>query len=38
MVENHRSGLLWRLFMSCPEVRNGLDRLGFEIGATGAEA
>ncbi len=29
MIENHRSGLLWRLFMSCPEVRNGLRRLGF---------
>jgi len=29
MIENHRSGLLWRLFMSCPEIRRGLDRLGF---------
>jgi len=29
MIENHRSGLLWRLFMSCAEVRRGLDRLGF---------
>jgi hypothetical protein len=29
MLENHCSGLLWRLFMSCPEVRRGLDRLGF---------
>ena len=29
MIENYRSGLLWRLFMSCPEVQNGLDRLGF---------
>ncbi|MHB2169990.1 glucoamylase family protein [Alsobacter sp. R-9] len=29
MIENHRSGLLWSLFMSCPEVRAGLDRLGF---------
>ena len=37
MIENHRSGLLWRLFMSCPEVRTGLDRLGFEVGATDAE-
>lgn len=31
MIENHRSGLLWRLFMSCPEVRRGLHRLGFAI-------
>ena len=30
MIENYRSGLLWRLFMSCPEIRNGLGRLGFE--------
>lgn len=29
MIENHRSGLLWRLFMSCPEVESGLARLGF---------
>ena len=30
MIENHRSGLLWELFMSCSEVRDGLSRLGFE--------
>jgi hypothetical protein len=30
MIENHRSGLLWDLFMSCEEVRAGLRRLGFE--------
>ena len=30
MMENHRSGLLWRLFMRAPEVQRGLDRLGFE--------
>jgi hypothetical protein len=30
MMENHRTGLLWRLFMSCPEVQTGLDRLGFK--------
>jgi hypothetical protein len=30
MIENHRSGLLWKLFMSCPEVRTGLTKLGFE--------
>ena len=29
MIENYRSGLLWRLFMSCPEVKTGLRRLGF---------
>jgi hypothetical protein len=30
MIENHRSGLLWNLFMSCDEVRTGLARLGFD--------
>ncbi|MEO1254756.1 MAG: glucoamylase family protein [Bacteroidota bacterium] len=29
MIENHRSGLLWRLFMSAPEIQTGLDKLGF---------
>ena len=29
MVENYRTGLLWNLFMSAPEVRNGLTKLGF---------
>ncbi|MBI4864111.1 MAG: beta-glucosidase [Candidatus Riflebacteria bacterium] len=31
MIENHRSGLLWRLFMSCPEVGQALKLLGFRI-------
>jgi len=29
MIENYRTGLLWKLFMSCPEVQNGLTKLGF---------
>ena len=29
MIENYRSGLLWDLFMSCPEIQAGLDKLGF---------
>ena len=29
MIENHRSGLLWRLFMQAPEIAAGLERLGF---------
>jgi hypothetical protein len=29
MIENFRSGLLWNLFMSVPEVRAGLTKLGF---------
>jgi hypothetical protein len=30
MIENYRTGLLWKLFMSCPEVKGGLKKLGFE--------
>jgi len=29
MIENYRSGLLWKLFMTSPEVRSGLTKLGF---------
>jgi hypothetical protein len=29
MIENYRSGLLWNLFMSAPEVQKGLTKLGF---------
>ena len=31
MIENHRTGLLWRLFMSDADVRTGLSKLGFTI-------
>ena len=29
MIENQRTGLLWDLFMSAPEVQSGLTKLGF---------
>ncbi len=29
MIENYRSGLLWKLFMSCPEIQAGLKKLNF---------
>jgi len=29
MIENHRTGLLWNLFMQNEDVKNGLDVLGF---------
>ena len=29
MIENYRSGLLWKLFMSAPEIQSGLEKLGF---------
>ncbi|HWB93039.1 MAG TPA: glucoamylase family protein, partial [Puia sp.] len=29
MIENYRSGLLWNLFMSCPEIQQGMKTLGF---------
>lgn len=30
MIENYRSGLLWKLFMSCPEIQYGLKRLDMQ--------
>ena len=30
MIENYQSGLLWNLFMSCPEVKTGMKGLGFQ--------
>lgn len=30
MIENHRTGMLWKLFMQAPEVNVGLKKLGFE--------
>jgi hypothetical protein len=29
MIENYRTGLLWKLFMSCPEIKAGLKKLDF---------
>lgn len=29
MIENHRTGLLWDLFMKNPEIGEGLKKLGF---------
>jgi hypothetical protein len=29
MIENYRSQLLWNLFTSCPEVKTGMQSLGF---------
>jgi len=31
MIENYRTGLLWRLFMSCPEIQEGLKVLNMTI-------
>jgi hypothetical protein len=30
MIENYRSGLLWKLFMNIPDIQNGLKKLGFQ--------
>lgn len=30
MIENHRSGLLWKLFMSSPEIKTTLDKLSVQ--------
>lgn len=34
MIENYRSGFLWNLFMSSQDIKNGLNRLGFEFSVT----
>ena len=35
MIENYRSGLIWRLMRSCPYIINGLQRAGFKGGWLG---
>ncbi|RDC64157.1 glucoamylase family protein [Adhaeribacter pallidiroseus] len=30
MIENYRTGLIWKLFMSSPDVQQGLKKLGFQ--------
>ena len=30
MIENYRSGLLWNLLMSCPELKSGLKKLAYD--------
>lgn len=29
MIENHRTGLIWDLFMQAPEIKQGLEKLDF---------
>lgn len=31
MIENHRTGTPWKLFMGAPEIQKGLEILGFEF-------
>jgi hypothetical protein len=33
MIENYRTGKLWRLFMAIPDIQNGLRKLGFTVSA-----
>jgi hypothetical protein len=33
MIENHRTGLLWKTFMSNPEIAPALKAVGFEPSA-----
>jgi hypothetical protein len=35
MIENYRSGLIWRLMRKCPYIINGLRRAGFRDGWLG---
>jgi hypothetical protein len=27
MIENYRTGIVWNIFMSCPEIQAGLQKL-----------
>jgi hypothetical protein len=36
MIENYRTGLIWKLFMSNPEIRPALQRIGFKPDAADA--
>jgi hypothetical protein len=36
MIENYRSGFIWRLMRSCPYIINGLRRAGFSGGWLGS--
>lgn len=35
MIENYRTGLIWRHFMANPEIASALERIGFTIGGAG---
>jgi hypothetical protein len=37
MIENYRTGLLWRLMQDCPYIAGGLRRAGFGGGWLGKE-
>jgi hypothetical protein len=37
MIENYRSGLLWQLLMSSPEIKQGLEKLDFQSPYLNAE-
>jgi hypothetical protein len=34
MIENYRTGLIWKLFMSNPEIKPMLDGIGFKADPT----
>ena len=34
MVENYRTGLVWKMFMSNPEIQPMLDKIGFHSDRT----
>jgi exo beta-1,2-glucooligosaccharide sophorohydrolase (non-reducing end) len=38
MIENYRTGLIWKLFMSNPEIHPMLDRIGFKPDESAAKS
>lgn len=31
MIENYRTGLIWKMFMKNPEIASALERIGFNV-------
>jgi len=38
MTENYRTGLIWKMFMSNPEIQPMLEKIGFQKDAASAGA
>jgi exo beta-1,2-glucooligosaccharide sophorohydrolase (non-reducing end) len=32
MIENYRTGLIWKTFMTNPEIQSMIQRVGFKVG------
>ncbi len=37
MIENYRTGLIWKMFMKNPEIASALQRIGFKVDVNGRD-